>query len=587
MYRGKKQINPETDDIIELFPDEAERKKLFELPQLERETLIGKVYEEKIKEKEMQKIINDTKKGTRDYAIQDIKNKRINFNNRKQRTYEEESPELGEVSSQEYQRRVNKKGKLNDDEDYEVNEEEKVKQSETTDIKIIKDEEDEKTLEEDSKITDIEDIEKIRISRKLFETYHSHKLFKETIKNCFVRVNLGGKHSVGSQSETYIVAVIKDIVESPGESYKISDKTYSKYFIAHNGESEKKFSFNFISNSPFEKFEFEKWITRMERNNIQLPKKAFIRKKEEDIEKMKNYEFTTEEILNDINEKRAEKIRNRDKGLNVLLELEDLSDKFKACSMKINDFQAEINRLENYQNNSNSKSFQKKKAEISQQINFYSNQKDEIVELLEILKEMHADNIKAQEETTRNERTFIINIKNAMNQKEIDKENRMLNKKRNLDEENPDANPYKRRECAPMNRFSKNTVNAERFNSKTIKMTETKEDLYAGTPKEMYNKRIADLKESRVLMQSFCEKINFSKVKPKSEESSNVLNLAEQDILKRISDCNNSLQTNKKGYYGLFKTAGINIFDYIKSENQRLLKKYNLMPNDVPEFQFI
>lgn len=568
--RSKIKINSDY-NLDELFPEEAERLRIETLPEVEREELIFEKVTELQKKLDREYLLNNDGKDNKQKALDDIKSKRRNkFMERPKYT---ESPELGEISSEEYHKSKLRKGRIRDDESYSEG-----KQSESS-VKIIEDDDSEKNKEEDTKVNEY-DLEKVRISRLLFEKYYNHKLFNTTVKNCYVRLNLGGGSS--SQSEGYMIAMIKEIIEVPEEPYKIGDKNYIKYFIAQHGQQEKRFSFLFVSNGQFERFEYEKWLNRLEKGNIQLPLKSFLHKKFEEIEKMKNYILSNEEIHKIIEEKRADKIRKRDPTLNITQELEFLKEKFLACQMKIYDIEDDILRIDDLISKSNSntniRNLRKRKDDLNSEMSTYKKQMEEVIDFINILSEMQEDKLKEKDEITLNERSYRINLKNLINQKEKDRKNRMfLNKKRVNEDDYAEANPYKRRECAPMNRFSKNL--GPSFKVSSIKMTEAIEDANIGTPKEMYNKREKELAENRKLMKSFCEKINCLN-EGKSSGAIKSFN--------DISICNSTISNQNKTLLGLFKTSELNLKEYIEIENKRLLDKHNISSiQEVPEFQFI
>lgn len=571
----KKQNKYNSDyNLEELFTDEAERQRIENLPEVDREVIIYERYTELQNQRNRDLLLGESTKTDAKKAIDDIKARRKNKTDNK--TNYKESPELGELSSEEYKKTRLKKGKpIDEDSFYEEDSNASIKED-------IPEESQVKPEEDKTKITEL-DLEKIRISRLLFEKYHSHKLFDDTVRDCYVRLNLGGKDSL-NPNEGYMVVKIKDVVDVPNEPYKIGGNSYSKYFVGEHIGNEKKFSFAIISNSKFEKFEFDKWIARLEKNNQQLPSKTFVNKKENELETMKNYILSAAEIQKIVEEKRAEKIRKRDKTLNITLELENLNEKYLACKMKITDLEDDVERNKKLMEQSDSRAekadIHKENKEKIKEIEKYKKDIEEMTEFKSILEEMQKSRVLEKNEHTLNERSYKINMKNLNNQKELDKEFRYLNKKRNQESEKTEANPFKRRECTPMNRFSKNTAKA--INVKDIKMTETKEDAYVGTPKQLYDKREKDLKENRKLFADFIQGLNGLRKEDK-EKGTGI-----SAILKQIADDNTYITSTKKPFYGLFKSAELNIKDIIEKENLKLIEKYNITSLvDIPNYEFI
>lgn len=573
MNRKKQNKNNSDYNLEELFTDEAERLRIENLPEVDREVIIYERYTELQNQRNRDLLLGESTKTDAKKAIDDIKARRKNKTDNKANY--KESPELGELSSEEYKKTRLKKGKPIDEDSFYEDSNASIKDD-------IPEESQVKPEEDKTKITEL-DLEKIRISRLLFEKYHSHKLFDDTVKDCYVRLNLGGKDSL-NPNEGYMVVKIKDVVDVPNEPYKIGGNSYSKYFVGEHIGNEKKFSFAIISNSKFEKFEFDKWIARLEKNNQQLPSKTFVNKKENELEIMKNYILSAAEIQIIVEEKRAEKIRKRDKTLNITLELENLNEKYLACKMKITDLEDDVERnkklIEQSESRTEKADIYKENKEKIKEIEKYKKDIDEMTEFKSILEEMQKSRVIEKNENTFNERSYKINMKNLNNQKELDKEFRYLNKKRNQESEKTEANPFKRRECTPMNRFSKNTVKT--INVKDIKMTETKEDAYVGTPKQLYDKREKDLKENRKLFTDFIQGLNGLRKEDKNQGN------GISAILKQISDDNNYITSTKKPFYGLFKSAELNLKDIIEKENSKLLEKYNIESLvDLPNYEII
>lgn len=524
-------------NIIMTFANDEERRKFDELPQLEREQIYHEKYLEYQQRLDREKLLSDSGIGgnRKKAAIEEIKQKRIEVANKANKAEEYESGEIEESENQ-----------ADDSSLLEVN--------------------DLNNEIQDEFILSCAELEKVRVSRLLFEKYHSHKYFQLAFKGAYVKLNLGGGGQK-KQALSYMIAEIKDIFSVQEEPYKINEATYNTYFTAKHGESEKKFAFSFVSNSNFEEFEFTKWKQRLSKAGIPLPDRITVNQKEQDIEKMKNYVYSHEEKLKTINDNRYLKIKNRDKTLNVTLERAEIEEHYEACKMKIKDLKDDYGNCKT----------EKEKRETETAISKFKSEYLRLEECLEILKDMQEQRLNESKAISQNVLAFKINQKNLENQKLIDNQNRLLNKKRVQDEYNPDANPYRRRECNPMSLFSSNRKNDDtavvnRIELGNIKMTKIDEDSYIGTPKELYDRRRADLKKNEAIFEKF-EK-NFS--------------TKEEELINRLVETTNAIQATKKGYYGLLESAKIDIGNYIYYNNQKLLAKYKIEdPRTIKELEFI
>lgn len=523
-------------NLIMTFANDEERRKFEELPQLEREQIYHEKYLEYQQRLDREKLLSgDSGLGgnRKKAAIEDLKQKRIEVAN---------------------------KAKLEEYESGEIEESDNV----ADDASLLQVNDLNNEIQDEFILTCAE-LEKVRVSRLLFEKYHTHKLFMQAFKGAYVKLNLGGGQK--KQAGSYMIAEIKDIYNLKEEPYKINETTYNTYFTAKHGDKEKKFSFSFVSNSNFEDYEFSKWKQIMSKSGILLPDRAKINSKEQDIENMKNYVYSHEEMLKTINENRFQKIKNRDKNLNLTLERADIEEHYEACKMKIKDLKEDYGNCKT----------EREKRETEASINKFKSEFIRLEECLEVLKDMQEHRLNESKTNSQNVLSYKINQKNIENQKLIDNQNRLLNKKRVQGEFNPDANPYRRRECNPMSLFSSNrqtqdNKNPNRIELENIKMTKVDEDPYNGTPKQLYDRRRTDLKKYEAIFQKF--ENNFSS--------------KEEELINRLVETTNNLQASKKGYYGLLESAKIDISDYIYYNNQKLLTKYKVEdPNSIKELEFI
>lgn len=592
-------------DIDLLFDNEEEKEKILHLTEFEREQIINEKIQKYEEKRERELLLNENKFDNAKDAIQDIKNKRnaTNKNNKKlvKNNYIKkednlndsyESGEISAVLSDDSKkdedffispRKKNKKLVIkhneynNKDKNIFSDNEETYSQNNNKAIDeftdSIIDVSDNELLESNFELN-IAELEKIRVSREDFERYYDHKLFDKAVLNCPVKLNVGGSNSK-SNNDRYMIATIKEVLDLPDEPYKVvgNNKQFTKHFIAKHAEEEKKFNFAFVSNACFDQFEFDKWLSRNKKANIKVYTKEDIKMHQLNLSQMKNYIYSQEEIIQKVNTIRFNKIKNRDSSLNITQELDNLNEKYEACKMKIIDLEDDINRLQSNTNNDNTiiKDIKEQIAFKNKEINTYKIQIQEIDSYLKILKEMQLNRLNLNKSISKNEIAFKINQRNLANQKKIDIEKRTLKiikDKDNIENSNI-GNPYKRRECNPITLFSNNNDNKDTNNNSTLNntinnivMTKVQEDLHSGTPKDLYDNKKKEIELRREIYKNFDKKCK---------------DISIDELIEKLDKANNNLMVSKKGYFGILDNAKINIYDYIKLDNERLMKKYNII----------
>ena len=169
--RGKKgKLDYDRD---ELYYDEADRINLNNKPELEREGILHDRYQKKLQEEERKQLLKEksekehkTEQDKKRDAIEDIKKRRRN-NRRDSGSSESESGEISE-----------------EDEESDADLEEELLSISVDEKKISK-----KDAKSMFKLTLLE-LEKIRVSRTMIEKWWEHSFFENTVKGCFIRINV-------------------------------------------------------------------------------------------------------------------------------------------------------------------------------------------------------------------------------------------------------------------------------------------------------------------------------------------------------------------------------------------------------------
>jgi hypothetical protein len=108
----------------------------------------------------------------------------------------------------------------------------------------------------------IQDIQKILIKRKFIEKNYDLPMFDSSIKDSFVKINIGGNRS---SKETYSLGQVKNVFDIPDKPYNFMGKMITKYLSVLHPSSKGNVRLIVISNSDLTKEEFEKWYNNMEK----------------------------------------------------------------------------------------------------------------------------------------------------------------------------------------------------------------------------------------------------------------------------------------------------------------------------------
>uniref|UniRef100_A0A0R3RGF5 Plus3 domain-containing protein n=1 Tax=Elaeophora elaphi TaxID=1147741 RepID=A0A0R3RGF5_9BILA len=168
------------------------------------------------------------------------------------------------------------------------------------------------------------DLARIRLSRfKISKIVHA-PFFNKTVIGCFVRIGIGRNKEGRS---VYRAAQILDVVET-AKVYQLENTRTNKGLKLKHGEEERVYRLEFVSNSEFTSHEFNKWYDAMKSNNLAILTIDQVEKKEADIQKAVNYNYTDKDIELMV----QEKMRFQKAPLNYALEKGNLI-KLKVSSL--------------------------------------------------------------------------------------------------------------------------------------------------------------------------------------------------------------------------------------------------------------
>eukprot|EP00039_Didymoeca_costata_P006130 m.87674 g.87674 ORF g.87674 m.87674 type:complete len:586 (-) comp13124_c0_seq2:71-1828(-) len=317
----------------DLIGDDEDRAMVEGLNELERELLMAERYEERQEAKERYEIMKSSKaeaklekakpkprrtratrkptqKDKKEDAMKKLKARRERDEKRKSAKFvnsDDEPEEEAKESSDD-----NESSYGESDEDRKAKKKERKRQSrrkrrdQGDDIVIDSNESDASDLarseaesESASIEAEFEDAESIRLSRFKCERWCHEPFFDELVVGCFVRLGIGrGK---GGKNVYRCCQIIGVELKS---AYKLEGTRTRKALKLKHGTDEKVFRMETISNSPFEKHEFQTFCAELRDNTLPVPMKDLIKKKKKDIEEAKVYKHTPADVEFVLKEKR-------------------------------------------------------------------------------------------------------------------------------------------------------------------------------------------------------------------------------------------------------------------------------------------
>uniref|UniRef100_A0A1I7TNY9 Plus3 domain-containing protein n=1 Tax=Caenorhabditis tropicalis TaxID=1561998 RepID=A0A1I7TNY9_9PELO len=154
----------------------------------------------------------------------------------------------------------------------------------------------EKVMKKD--VGSLHDLRKARLSRHKLSLLVHAPFFDSTVIGCFVRIGQGMMS--GSESKYRIWKIIG--VEETNKVYDLEGKRTNKSIRCQLGRSERLFRMQFVSNSDFEKKEFDEWFTATKTHGT-IPTIDVMERKQADITKALNHKYSDKEIDAIIQEK--------------------------------------------------------------------------------------------------------------------------------------------------------------------------------------------------------------------------------------------------------------------------------------------
>ncbi|XP_052183081.1 protein RTF1 homolog [Diospyros lotus] len=198
------------------------------------------------------------------------------------------------------------------------------------------DSDEDKTL---TKVPTFEDVKEITIRRSKLAKWFMEPFFDELIVGCFVRVGIGKSRS----GPIYRLCIVRNVDASePDRPYKLENKTTYKYLnvVWGNESSSARWQMAMVSDSPPLKEEFDQWVREVERSGGRMPSKRDVLDKKEAIQNTNMFVYSAATVKQMLQEKKSATRR----PLNVAAEKDRLRREMEVAKSK-ND-EAEVLRIE-------------------------------------------------------------------------------------------------------------------------------------------------------------------------------------------------------------------------------------------------
>ena len=420
----------------EIFKDEEERTRVYNLSEVDKELFITNKIEELNRTKEVQSLYLAKEKSKTNFKDSDNSDRHLSDGE----VRGEEDLSIDNLSPERRHSRSRSRSRSNSS-----------LHSDTESLSNSEEDKKSKTKAKSIMIT-LPEIESVKITRQFCEKYWDLPIFNDNIKDTFVRINmysskLNSHSSSNSNSTGYCLGQIIEIKENKAKPYTFNSKQCYKYINVKHANQEKQFTFQVISNSSINESEFNQWKKHMEENSLAFPTEEVIKAINENILKITNFKYSDEQLNEIIIKRKKEKIKNKDKNINITYELKILNERYNASIAKY-----EETKDEKYLKMAKSvqpeiESLEKMKEEKEKQVNLIA-MKD---------------------------RGSNINKKNIEKQRIEDLKHSLLNKKTERNE-NDMFNPFKRKNCLPMNLYESGCLNDDSKPNEEEKKEDKKEE---------------------------------------------------------------------------------------------------------------
>ncbi|THH18000.1 hypothetical protein EW146_g2928 [Bondarzewia mesenterica] len=280
------------------YIDEADRQKLLEMPEIDREEVLAQRLEEmqRIQDKRnLDQMLKAQKTGDGENVSKAAKRHHAVRGATKEKTRK-----LDELKARRKAKDEKKRTRTSPKRDRSSSPMEMETDSgEEEDGQISKFEEEEekerklfnKAHPDEERII-LEDLDKIRVTRDMLAKHCMASWFEDYVKGAWVRFLIGNEKG----QPVYRICEIQNLAADLVKPYKMNDRTVNQAFELKHGSSAKAFPMDKVSNSSFTQREFDRLVKVSEHERVKLPGKRQIEKKSAQLAKLASQPMTESDI---------------------------------------------------------------------------------------------------------------------------------------------------------------------------------------------------------------------------------------------------------------------------------------------------
>ncbi|CED82995.1 Paf1/RNA polymerase II complex, RTF1 component (involved in regulation of TATA box-binding protein) [Phaffia rhodozyma] len=281
-----------------MYKDEADRARIQSMPELEREEIIATRLQEKqasIDKRQLDAIIASRNAKEDTGVAQAAKRQHTSTGTSQAKT---SKLEVLKKKRLEKERRMTEKGKGNYSPTRRGTSGESSDEEEGGISRFSEDEMEEKAKKA-REIIGLEDLERVRLSRRHLADMTSSPHFEEYVIGSYVRYMIG----LGpDKRNTYRICQIVGIER--GKFYEFEKMRDDRKLTLKHGKSERGFTMEQVSESHFTLDEFRRWSETMKADKLPLPSRSSLQKKKKDWEEIRSRKLTDADITAMVNKKK-------------------------------------------------------------------------------------------------------------------------------------------------------------------------------------------------------------------------------------------------------------------------------------------
>ncbi|KAG5354497.1 RNA polymerase-associated protein [Yarrowia sp. B02] len=273
------------------YKDEADRQKLLNMTEVERESLLFD------RSQEMQKY------QEKKYLTQRLKQRKRDTERNSERSSKREK--LSELKKRR-EKRARKQDDYEDDEDDEDDEEDDFDDGYEPEDHVVDEKEVVKTL-------DVRLLNSVRFSRSQLAKFCFYPEFEQVVVGSYIRIPI----AVNRTEQRNRICLVKEVVPLKHKTYSLEGTTVNFSLKVAFGADEANFEMRYCSDSPFSEEDFSKWKKACEEGGVSLPSVQRLERKHKELKELATRPLTSQEI-DDMVRRRSKLSAGR--GANAVIE---------------------------------------------------------------------------------------------------------------------------------------------------------------------------------------------------------------------------------------------------------------------------